>query len=83
MAERTEPTSATSPIGVENLHADYEGWCLGKAVVAAALREFEDEFDGLRDVPELTGKIRKFANRYYGIRLVDRKVAKLAVRRQG
>ena len=82
MAERTEPTSATSAIGVETLHADYEVWCLGKNLSAAALNDFQDEFDALRDVPELAGKIRKFAHRYYGIRLVDRKVAKLPVRKQ-
>jgi hypothetical protein len=40
-------------------------------------------FDRLRDVPEIAGRIQKFGNRYYGIKLVDRKVAKLPVQRRG
>ena len=31
---------------------------------------FGAEFDRLRDIPELNGKIRKFGNRYYGIALM-------------
>ena len=32
-------------------------------------------FDAVRDVPELAGKIRKFGNRYYGIGLVQPRLA--------
>lgn len=69
MSERTEPTVSTSAIALDALHADYEVWCMGKSVVAAPLEVFGDEFDRVRDVPELAGKIRKFGSRYYGIRL--------------
>ena len=30
MADRTEPTGDTSAITIDDLHADYEVWCLGK-----------------------------------------------------
>ena len=35
------------------------------------MSDFGEEFDRVRDLPELTGKIRKFGNRYYGIALVE------------
>jgi hypothetical protein len=82
MAERTEPTASTAAIGVEALHADYEVWCLRKGLEAASLEAFHQEFDRVREVPELCGKIRKFGRRYYGIRLVGSNVARLASRRE-
>lgn len=78
MADRTEPTGDTTAITIEELHADYEVWCVGKSLKAAALHDFTDNFDRVRDVPELVGKIRKFGTRYYGIRLVGSNVARLA-----
>jgi hypothetical protein len=77
MAERTEPTGDTSAIAIEELHADYEVWCVGKHVDATSLDDFQSEFDRVRVVPELVGKIRKFGTRYYGIRLVGSNVARL------
>ena len=80
MAERTEPTGDTAAISIETLHADYEVWCVSKNVKASACQHFRDEFDRVRSVPELAGKIRKFGNRYYGIRLVGSNVARLGAR---
>ncbi len=36
----------------------------------------------MREIPEVAGNIKKFGNRYYGIKLVDTKVAKLPVPRR-
>ena len=80
MAERTEPTVTTSAIGLEDLHADYEVWCLGRNLAAASVEAFEEEFDRVRGVPELKGKIRKFSQRYYGIRLINKTGARVMMR---
>jgi len=40
------------------------------------------QFDQVREVPELAGKIRKFGSRYYGIRLLQQKIARLPTRRR-
>jgi len=82
MADRTEPTGDTSAIAVEHLHDDYEVWCIGKNIRAAQRDAFGEEFDRVREVPELAGKIRKFGNRYYGIRLVASNIAQLQPRRK-
>jgi hypothetical protein len=82
MADRTEPTEDTSARTIEELHADYEVWCLGKGLRAGACETFAQEFDRVREVPQLAGKIRKFGNRYYGIRLVSSNVARLPARKQ-
>jgi cell division protein FtsB len=79
MAERTEPTGDNAAITIEALHADYEVWCVGKNVSATSA--FSEEFDSVRAVPELAGKIRKFGNRYYGIRLVGSNVARIGSRK--
>jgi len=81
MTDRTEPTEDTSAITINDLHTDYEVWCFGKGVRAAALDGFASEFDRVREVPQLAGKIRKFGSRYYGIGLVDRKIARLTKRK--
>ena len=81
MADRTEPTGDTSATTIDELHADYEVWCLGRGLRAAALSDFANEFDRVREAPQLAGKIRKFSNRYYGIGLVDRKIARLTKRK--
>lgn len=80
IAERTEPTAAQAAIGLEMLHADYEVWCLTHQVEALPMHEFGAEFDHVREVPQLADKIRKFANRYYGIRLLHGNVARLPTR---
>jgi hypothetical protein len=80
MAERTEPTGNTWAITFDELHADYEVWCIGKNVTATTADAFAQEFDRVREVPELAGKIRKFGRRYYGIRLVASSIAQLAPR---
>jgi hypothetical protein len=82
MADRTEPTSDTSAITVDDLHADYEVWCIGKNMSAAKCDVFGEEFDRVRDVPELAGKIRKFGSRYYGIRLIASNIAQLQPRKK-
>jgi hypothetical protein len=82
MADRTEPTGDTSAITLDDLHADYEVWCIGKNMSAAKCDAFGDEFDRVREVPELAGKIRKFGSRYYGIRLVASNIAQLQPRKK-
>lgn len=78
MADRTEPTIARTAIGIEELYSDYEIWCLGKSFTAASLDSFENDFDHLRNVPELEGRIRKFTRRYFGIRLISMNAARIA-----
>ena len=82
MADRTEPTGDTSAITINELHTDYEVWCFGQGLRATALDDFANEFDRVREVPQLTGKIRKFGTRYYGIRLVTSNVMRLASRKK-
>lgn len=82
MANRTEPTGDTSAITIDEIHADYEVWCFGKGLRATALDEFANEFDRVREVPQLAGKIRKFGNRYYGIQLANSNMARLATRKR-
>jgi hypothetical protein len=82
MAERTEPTASTSAITIEELHADYQVWCHGRGLHAITANAFVEEFDRVREAPELSGKIRKFGSRYYGIRLVNSNVARLSVRKK-
>jgi len=70
MAARAVPAADASAIAIEVLHADYELWCAENRLRGMSVRAFGDEFDRVRDMPELAGKIRKFGNRYYGIRLI-------------
>jgi hypothetical protein len=83
MADRTEPTSDPAAISVDELHGDYELWCRMNDLRPLSRETFTAEFDRVREVPQLEGKIRKFGNRYYGIRVIDRKVARLPVRKRG
>ena len=78
MADRTEPTNSPTAVGVEQLHADYEVWCLSKALQPLSQEEFVDEFDRVRQSPELAGKIKKFGSRYFGIAFVQRKAPPLS-----
>jgi hypothetical protein len=80
MADRTEPTADPAAVAIEELHTNYELWCLTNGLQPLSCEAFADEFDRVREVPQLEGKIRKFGSRYCGIRLIDRKVAKLPAR---
>jgi hypothetical protein len=83
MAERTEPTADPAAVSIEELHADYERWCSTKSLRALTHEAFATEFDRVRELPQLEGKIRKFGSRYYGIRLIEGKVTKLPTRKRG
>ena len=81
VADRTEPTSDPSSVAIEDLYIDYEVWCLSTGLNSNSARAFANEFDRMRELPELGGRIRRFGSRYYGIRLTDRKIARLAKRK--
>jgi len=70
VAEQTAPASESTAIGSDDLHDAYLRWCLGKARSALTQDVFVTEFDRLRELPALRGKIRKFGTRYFGIALV-------------
>jgi hypothetical protein len=81
IAERTEPTAGPAAVSTDELYADYELWCRTKTLRAFSREVFASEFDGVRELPQLQHTIRKFGNRYYGIRLIERTVAKLPRKR--
>jgi len=70
LADRTEPTSVPAGISMHDLYTDYASWCSSHGMQAIVLQVFADEFDHVRRMPELADKIRKFGDRYYGLRLV-------------
>ena len=80
VADRGTPTSDARGISCEDLHIDYVRWCQSSNAVPLNLEQFALEFDRVREMPELGGRIRKFGTRYYGIKLAD-KVAMLSVRK--
>jgi hypothetical protein len=82
MRKRALPNDVAIGITLDALHADYEMWCLSEALEAMSVDAFADEFDRLREVPELAGNIQKVGNRYFGIKLRSSKVAKLPVPRR-
>ena len=71
LAERAVPSDEAAAISINELHADYQAWCAEKRVPGLARQAFAEDFDRVRDMPEMAGKIRKFGTRYYGIRLVN------------
>jgi hypothetical protein len=73
LAEETIPAAESSGIGSKDLHQAYGLWCQRKGKVAFALDSFAAEFDRLRELPALRGKIRKFGSRYFGVALVDKR----------
>ncbi|MFN0217351.1 MAG: hypothetical protein ACKVP4_00910 [Hyphomicrobium sp.] len=83
IAERAIPMSGNSAIGIEELHADYAHWCAERGLRAGSIALFEDEFDRVRHLPDLAGKIRKFGDRYYGVGLVGRELRSIASGRSG
>jgi hypothetical protein len=74
IAERAVPTNDNRAIGIDELHRDYVEWSPSKSMPVA---HFQREFDRVRDLPDLAGKIRKFGDRYYGIALLRSKAASL------
>ena len=67
IANSTEPTSDPAAITIDELFADYAAWCVGNEMAALSPEAFASEFDQVRAVRQLEGKIRKFGDRYYGI----------------
>ena len=82
LSERTVPTRAGSGLTTNDLHADYNIWCANMDTHAVGEREFSDELDRLCRLPELAAKIRKYGNRYYGLRLTARLLT-LATKEKG
>jgi hypothetical protein len=83
MADRTEPTADPAALSIEELHAGYEAWCRANALQPLSREAFATEFDRVRELPQLDGKIRKFGSRYYGIRLIGASLARLPARKRG
>ncbi len=75
IAARAVPKESNRALGLSDLHADYVRWCHTGEREAAPAEVFERAFDAARGLPELAGKIRKFGNRYYGIGLVQPRLA--------
>jgi hypothetical protein len=73
LAERGEPTTDSKAISLRELHRDYVRWCRECGLQAALPNLFEEELDRVRELPDLVGKIRKFGDRYYGIRLHEQR----------
>lgn len=71
LAARAIPTESNRPIALDELYRDFARWCGGNSTAIDEMEEFERTFDAARQLPELTGKIRKFGRRYYGIALAD------------
>jgi hypothetical protein len=69
VAEKTVPAAETDAIGIDDLHHAYVRWCTDKGRVALPPEAFSREFDRLRELPALRGKIRKFGTRYFGVAL--------------
>jgi hypothetical protein len=71
LADRTEPTDYGRAVVLEELYADYATWCMSRNLDAGDHALFEQEFDRVRSIRELHGRIRKFGQRYYGLRIVE------------
>jgi len=76
VAEETVPAADSTAIGSDELYDRYVKWCRQKGRVALATPAFTAEFDRLRELPALRGKIRKFGARYFGIALAAAQVAR-------
>jgi hypothetical protein len=73
MSQRATPSPEGGAITLEEMHDDYRDWCARHGFPPSTLPAFSAEFDRLRTMAELSGKIRKFGNRFYGIALVSDK----------
>jgi hypothetical protein len=71
MAERAVPAPGVAAVALQTLFADYERWCAAKSLHACSAQDFARQFDQLREMPEVSGKIRRFGDRYFGVRLAD------------
>ena len=71
VAERTLPVAENSAIGSDDLHTAYVRWSVDQQRTALGTETFLAEFDRLRELPALRGKIRKFGARYFGIALAS------------
>lgn len=69
VAEETVPASETSALGGEELYESYRRWCGEQGRNPLPADGFTAEFDRLRELPALRGKVRKFGTRYFGIAL--------------
>jgi dihydroorotase len=78
MAERIEPAETAVGLGADELIADYQAWCCDAGTSALAPEAFISYFDEARHEHRLADHIGKFGRRYYGIRVVTKKVEKLA-----
>ena len=67
MSARATPRGDGAAINLGELHRDFDAWCGAKGLPSCDAAAFAGAFDGLREMPELAGKIRKFGARYYGI----------------
>ena len=67
MSERARPRRDGGATTLSELHRDYDRWCVARDLPRCDARAFGTAFDRLRDMPELSGKIRKFGTRYYGV----------------
>ncbi len=70
------------PLGETALKFRIEGEISKRKQKATTVEAFAEAFDLMRDIPEVAGNIKKFGNRYYGIKLLDTKVAKLPLPRR-
>jgi hypothetical protein len=70
MSERARPRSDGRAMGLHELHEDFERWCAIAHLPTSDATSFGAALDRLRELPELSRKIRKFGDRYYGIQLV-------------
>lgn len=68
MSARASPRDGGATT-LEELHSDYQRWCNREGLHDCDARTFGAAFDRLRDMPELSGKIRKLGTRYYGVRV--------------
>jgi hypothetical protein len=57
-------------MALHELHEDFERWCATAHLPTSDATSFGAALDRLRELPELSRKIRKFGDRYYGIQLV-------------
>ncbi|MFZ1102534.1 MAG: hypothetical protein WAN86_06770 [Hyphomicrobiaceae bacterium] len=71
LRERAVPSDHLTSIPLEELHSDYEAWCSQMNLSAAPEEALAEEFDRVREIPELAGNIEKRGNRYHGIALAD------------
>lgn len=69
MSERTEPTAGGPAISIEQLHEDFARWCAVRGTADFGEKAFQAAFDQVREAREIRGSIRKFGNRYFGIRI--------------